>query len=206
MQIIEQGLILIQNRIGFIQYRKNNLLNDPQKKNKLANVEYNIELTADDIINEIDDHLKQSNDIVEGMINHLIEGINDFIDTLNGIEKVQFTSPITGREYELGFSLPKLNYVTMPHLAQGAVIPPNREFMAVLGDQSNGTNIEAPLDTIKQAVAEVLANNGNAEMIQLLQQLIAVVESKNLSIGDKEIGQANARYTQRQNRVRGVSF
>ena len=68
MQIIEQGLILIQNRIGFIQYRKNNLLNDPQKKNKLANVEYNIELTADDLINEIDDHLKQSNDIVEGMI------------------------------------------------------------------------------------------------------------------------------------------
>ncbi len=68
MQIIEQGLIVIQNRIGFITFRKNNLLNDPQKKNKLANVEYNIELTADDLIKEIDDHLEQSNDIVEGMI------------------------------------------------------------------------------------------------------------------------------------------
>lgn len=45
----------------------------------------------------------------------------------------------------------------LPHLAQGAVIPPNREFLAVLGDQKHGTNIEAPLDTIKQAVAEVLA-------------------------------------------------
>lgn len=51
----------------------------------------------------------------------------------------------------------------LPHLAQGAVIPPNREFLAVLGDQKHGTNIEAPLDTIKQAVAEVLAqvNVGN---------------------------------------------
>lgn len=46
---------------------------------------------------------------------------------------------------------------SLPHLAQGAVIPPNREFLAVLGDQKHGTNIEAPLDTIKQAVAEVLA-------------------------------------------------
>lgn len=45
----------------------------------------------------------------------------------------------------------------VPKLAQGAVIPPNREFMAILGDQKHGTNIEAPLDTIKQAVAEVLA-------------------------------------------------
>ena len=34
------------------------------------------------------------------------------------------------------------------HLAQGAVIPPNREFLAVLGDQRSGPNIEAPLSTI----------------------------------------------------------
>ena len=38
----------------------------------------------------------------------------------------------------------------------GAVIPANREFLAVLGDQSHGTNVEAPLDTLKQAVAEVM--------------------------------------------------
>lgn len=50
----------------------------------------------------------------------------------------------------------------LPHLAQGAVIPPNRQFMAVLGDQRHGTNIEAPLDTIKQGVAEVLAGMGGS--------------------------------------------
>ena len=54
-----------------------------------------------------------------------------------------------------GFGIPT-NPPVIPKLAQGAVIPPNRQFLAVLGDQKSGTNIEAPLDTIKQAVAEVL--------------------------------------------------
>ena len=49
---------------------------------------------------------------------------------------------------------------SIPKLAQGAVIPPNREFLAVLGDQKHGTNIEAPLDTIKQAVSEVMSTMG----------------------------------------------
>ena len=44
----------------------------------------------------------------------------------------------------------------VPALAGGAVIPANRRFLAMLGDQRSGTNVEAPLDTIKQAVAEVL--------------------------------------------------
>lgn len=44
----------------------------------------------------------------------------------------------------------------IPKLAQGAVIPPNREFMAVLGDQKSGTNIEAPADLIRQIVREEL--------------------------------------------------
>jgi len=68
MQIIEQGLILIQNRVGYITYRKNTLLKDPQKRNKLANVEYSGELTENDLIKEINDNLEKSNDIIEGMI------------------------------------------------------------------------------------------------------------------------------------------
>ena len=45
-------------------------------------------------------------------------------------------------------------YNDIPALASGAVIPPNRKFLAVLGDQKSGTNVEAPLSTIKQAVME----------------------------------------------------
>lgn len=61
-----------------------------------------------------------------------------------------------------GYSLPKL--------AQGAVLPPNQPFAAIVGDQRRGTNIEAPMDTIKQGVREVLAEshttrNGNQTII-----------------------------------------
>lgn len=145
-------------------------------------------------------------DGVEGFINFFINGINEMIDDLNEFSvDVPDEVPVIGG-LKFGFNLSRLNTVNIPRLAQGAVIPPNREFMAVLGDQSHGTNIEAPLDTIKQAVAEVLANNNNQEVIDLLQQLIRVVESKNLTIGDKEIGKANARYTNQQRMIRGTSF
>lgn len=59
-----------------------------------------------------------------------------------------------------GVSVGTIPTISIPRLAQGAVIPPNKEFLAVLGDQKQGTNIEAPLDTIKQAVREELNNRG----------------------------------------------
>lgn len=52
--------------------------------------------------------------------------------------------------------------VEIPHLAKGTVIPPNAPYLAVVGDQKHGTNIEAPLDTIKQAMAETLAETGGS--------------------------------------------
>jgi ElaB/YqjD/DUF883 family membrane-anchored ribosome-binding protein len=140
---------------------------------------------------------------MESWINKIIDGINSLIGGMGSVAD-------TFGDLASAVGLPtlpsiSLSHVSLPRLAQGAVIPPNKEFMAVLGDQSSGTNIEAPLDTIKQAVQEVVGS-GDAEIIALLQQLIAVVESKNLSIGDKEIGRANARYTNQQNRIRGVGF
>lgn len=46
------------------------------------------------------------------------------------------------------------------HLAKGAVIPPNREFLATLGDQKNGVNIETPLSTMVDAFKTALQENG----------------------------------------------
>lgn len=57
-------------------------------------------------------------------------------------------------------------YNEIPALASGAVIPPNRKFLAVLGDQKSGTNVEAPLSTIKQAVMETMAQ-GSREPINV---------------------------------------
>ena len=133
----------------------------------------------------------------------MINGVADALGVLS-IDIPDWVPEWGGKS--LRFDIGHVSLPNIPYLAQGAVIPPNKEFMAVLGDQSSGTNIEAPLDTIKQAVAEVVGNNGNEEVIALLQQLIAVVESKNLVIGDKDIGKANARYMQSQNLRRGTSF
>ena len=55
----------------------------------------------------------------------------------------------------------------VPYLAQGAVLPANQPFLAMVGDQKHGTNVEAPLETIKQAVAEVLAQTGSDGDIQI---------------------------------------
>ena len=58
----------------------------------------------------------------------------------------------------------------IPYLAQGAVIPPNREFLAVLGDQKQGTNIETPLSTMVQAFKTALSEMGyGGQQIVILQ-------------------------------------
>ena len=57
-----------------------------------------------------------------------------------------------------GFDIKTLPVKKIPLLASGAVIPPNAPFTAVLGDQKHGTNVEAPLETIKQALREVLGS------------------------------------------------
>ena len=46
--------------------------------------------------------------------------------------------------------------VQLPKLANGAVIPPNQQFMAILGDQRSGVNIETPLKTIETALQNVM--------------------------------------------------
>lgn len=65
--------------------------------------------------------------------------------------------------------MPKLPPI--PYLAQGAVIPPNREFMAVLGDQKSGNNIEAPEDLIRKIVREE-SGGGNTELLQAILDAI----------------------------------
>lgn len=70
------------------------------------------------------------------------------------------TSRTTSRTsmFQSASSVPVYNDI--PALARGAVIPPNREFLAVLGDQKSGTNIETPLPTMIQAFKQALAESG----------------------------------------------
>lgn len=60
--------------------------------------------------------------------------------------------------YAIHPAIAKLSNIEIPKLATGAVLPANREFLALVGDQKHGTNVEAPLDTIRQASEEALLN------------------------------------------------
>lgn len=89
--------------------------------------------------------------IIKSPINVIISMINSFIAGLNKIKLPDWEG--LGSLAGKGFNIPKI-----PKLAQGTVLPGGKPFMAIVNDQPRGqTNIEAPLDTIKQAVAEVIA-------------------------------------------------
>lgn len=107
--------------------------------------------------------IKTPINLIIGIINALIRGvcsgINAVISLLN---KIHITIPdwvpgLGGASF--GFSLPTLTAPQIPYLASGAVIPPNKEFMAVLGDQKHGNNIEAPESLIRRIVREETGNS-----------------------------------------------
>ena len=98
-------------------------------------------------------------DMVEGFVNFFIRGINKIISALNSIS---FTLPDFLGGGTFGLNIPSISEIKLPRLAQGAVIPPNREFMAVLGDQKQGTNIETPLTTMIQAFKQAYREMGGA--------------------------------------------
>ena len=98
--------------------------------------------------------------ILESAVNLIIKGINWLIGKLNSLLENSLLAKgldLIGIEFR---GIPQIPEVHIPRLAQGAVIPPNREFMAVLGDQKSGTNIETPLATMVQAFKQALAESG----------------------------------------------
>jgi phage-related protein len=87
-------------------------------------------------------------DYINRMIQSLVGGINAAIGAVNAV-----ASGITGMSVLTPISAPSI-----PRLAAGAVIPPNAQFAAVLGDQRSGKNLEAPEGLFRQIVREEMAN------------------------------------------------
>lgn len=98
--------------------------------------------------------------LVNGLISGVIDGINLVISALNGLkfEVPEWVPSIGGST--MGFNIPKIEKIHIPYLATGAVIPPNAPFMAMLGDQHNGKNLEAPEGLIRQIMREEMAQIG----------------------------------------------
>lgn len=93
--------------------------------------------------------------MMNGLIEKIEQGLNKLLSKFHDSKIGQALDYISGG---LGFTIP--NSISIPRLARGAVIPPNREFLAVLGDQKHGTNIEAPAELIKQMAMEAMLEIG----------------------------------------------
>ena len=149
---------------------------------------------------------------MKGFVNSLIGMLNTMLikvtGALNGMirlaNSLQFKVPdwvpsVGGQRYSLG--IPTVTAPQIPYLAKGAVLPANKPFMAVVGDQKHGTNIEAPLAVIQQAVAATMddyaAANlaGHSATVDALQQILEAVLG--IELGDETIGRAAGRYNQK---------
>ena len=105
-------------------------------------------------------------------LNNIISRVNGMVGNINnsiaGIESgftfsYNVQLPNGGRRFgNYHLTLPRVN--TVPYLASGAVIPPRSEFLAVLGDQKKGNNLETPESLLRQIVREESGkgqNDGN---------------------------------------------
>ncbi len=146
---------------------------------------------------------------VNGLIRGVADGINAIIRALN---QVRFTLPdwdvlgsLAGKSY--GLNLKTVTAPQIPYLAKGAVLPANRPFLAMVGDQKHGTNVEAPLATIQEAVAlvmdDMIASNtaGQEMIIGVLRELLDAVLG--IQVGDEVIGKAVQRYNRKMAVVKG---
>ena len=151
--------------------------------------------------------------VVKGVINSIIDGLNflwnglygalaSIINGVGGI--VEGIGDLVGADW--GWEVPS-NPPLIPKLAQGAVLPPNKPFLSIVGDQKHGTNIEAPLSTIQEAV-QVVMNGQMEEMADLLSSSIEVQREileavLGIEIGDDVIGNAVARYQRKMTVIHG---
>lgn len=125
-------------------------------------------------------------DILAGVLNGIItlfenatnlcrNNINSILDLMQELTSFKLPDWLGGFEFK-GINIPRLDKIKLPRLATGAVIPPNREFLAVLGDQKHGNNIEAPESAIEAAVARGMAQYGGGNQTAILK------------IGEQELG------------------
>ena len=154
------------------------------------------------IVNTVKGAVNSLIGFINGMISAVVGGLNSAIDALNSLSvDIPDWVPVVGGN-RLGFSIGHVTAPQIPYLAQGAVIPANREFLAVLGDQSHGTNVEAPLDTIKQAVAEVMEDLQAGQMagfeavVSVLREILSAVCG--IELTDEDVGRAVQRWQSKQ--------
>lgn len=129
---------------------------------------------------------------INGLISGVEKGLNKIIEMINDIDfDIPDWVPVFGGK-SFDINIPKVKSVKIPYLAQGAVIPPNAPFMAVLGDQRHGNNIETPEDLLRKVVREesgrsngtgVLHNHLYLDGREILTSVIDMAKLEQMSSG-----------------------
>lgn len=116
----------------------------------------------------------------------VVKGINNLIDGLNHIKVPDWVPGIGGK----GINLSHANFTRIPYLAQGAVIPAGNPFLAVLGDQTRGNNLEMPENLLRKIVNEESGKGTgmiklvvNLDSRTVLEQLINTAKEMQMSNG-----------------------
>ena len=128
----------------------------------------NLTNTLVNIPTKFESAFKSAVNNVAGYINSLVNGLKQQLEGLN-LPEGDLTVA------QLYSSLKDSNF-KIPMLANGGVIPANNPFLAVLGDQKSGVNIEAPVTVIQDAVRNVVNDTGTSDNIEV-----------KVYIGDREI-------------------
>ncbi|MEG1207506.1 MAG: hypothetical protein RSD07_07150 [Angelakisella sp.] len=140
----------------------------------------------------ITDYINFTLDMFQSGANMIIDLFNGIISALN---KISVQIPDWVPEYggrSFGISIPQIPQVTIPRLATGAVIPPNAQFAAILGDQRAGRNLEAPEGLIRDIVREESSEREivirfEGSMAQLARVLAPALEQENSRQGTRLI-------------------
>lgn len=124
--------------------------------------------------------------LFNGLNRAIINAINGLVDGLNHIKVPDWVPGIGGK----GINLSHANYTRIPYLAQGAVIPAGNPFLAVLGDQAKGNNLEMPENLLRKIVSEESGKGTgmiklvvNLDSRTVLEQLIDTAKEMQMSNG-----------------------
>ena len=124
--------------------------------------------------------------LFNGLNQAIINAINGLVDGLNHIKVPDWVPGIGGK----GINLSHANYTRIPYLAQGAVIPAGNPFLAVLGDQTRGNNLEMPENLLRKIVSEESGKGTgmiklvvNLDSRTVLEQLINTAKEMQMSNG-----------------------
>ena len=154
--------------------------------------------------------------VIDSIVQKVKNGISNLQSSLPSLESVKssfsnalstisskVSSVVSSAKNLVSTGLANFSSLSLPHLAAGAVIPPNREFTAVLGDQHTGYNIETPEGLLREVVRE---ESGTGAVLMILSDILdAVREGKEISVDGYRLGKTVQRAMAMNARASGIA-